>query len=155
MPYGEYLCNYDCNGFFIPSMLSTLSTPITLGNGGNGIGYDENFVTLKITSVSFADEIEKVIFNPPATIIFWKDGSKTIVKAQPGEEFDPEKGFAIAVVKKAFGNKGKYYNTIRKWVSTYSPKEEDTLETMDQGIMKFINNMSANLDLAVKNEYKK
>ena len=40
--------------------------------------------------------IKKVIFNPPATIVFWKNGSKTVVKAQ-GEVFDPEKGLAMAV----------------------------------------------------------
>lgn len=40
--------------------------------------------------------IQKVIFNAPATIVFWKDGSKTVVKAQ-GDEYDPEKGLAMAI----------------------------------------------------------
>ena len=40
--------------------------------------------------------IKKVIFNPPATIVFWKDDTKTVVKAQ-GEAFDPEKGLAMAI----------------------------------------------------------
>ena len=40
--------------------------------------------------------IKNVIFNPPATIVFWEDGSKTVVKAQ-GEIFDPEKGLAMAI----------------------------------------------------------
>ena len=40
--------------------------------------------------------IEKVIFNPPATIVFWKDGSKTVVKAQ-GDVFNPETGLAMAI----------------------------------------------------------
>lgn len=31
--------------------------------------------------------IDKVIFNPPATIVFWKDGTKTVVKCKEGEEF--------------------------------------------------------------------
>lgn len=41
--------------------------------------------------------IEKVIFNDPATIVFWKDGTKTIVKCQEGVAFDPEKGLAMAI----------------------------------------------------------
>ena len=49
--------------------------------------------------------IEKVIFNPPATIIFWKDGAKTVVKARDDEDFDHEKGFAMAVAKKYFGTR--------------------------------------------------
>lgn len=40
--------------------------------------------------------IKKVIFNPPATIVFWENGSKTVVKAQ-GDVFDPEKGLAMAI----------------------------------------------------------
>lgn len=42
--------------------------------------------------------IEKVIFNPPATIVFWKDGSKTVVKAQ-NADYDPEKGLAMAIAR--------------------------------------------------------
>jgi len=61
-------------------------------------------------------QIKKVIFNDPATIVFWSDGSKTIVKAQNGEVYDPEKGLAMAITKKWFGNKGNYYNNIKKWL---------------------------------------
>lgn len=61
------------------------------------------------------DPIEKVIFNDPATIVFWKDGTKTIVKAV-NEVYDPEKGFAMAITKKFYGNEGNYYNHIKKWV---------------------------------------
>lgn len=57
--------------------------------------------------------IDKVTFNGPATIVNWKDGTKTIVKCD-NESFDPEKGLAMAIVKKVLGNKGNYYNAIRK-----------------------------------------
>ena len=46
--------------------------------------------------------LKKVIYNDPATIAFWSDGTKTIVKAQPGDTFDPEKGLAMVIAKKAF-----------------------------------------------------
>ena len=65
-------------------------------------------------------EIKNVIFNDPATIVFWEDGTKTVVKCQDGDEFDPEKGLAMAIVKKAYGNKGSYCNKLKKWL----PKEE-------------------------------
>ena len=68
---------------------------------------------------SYMYGIKKVIFNDPATIVFWNDGSKTVVKKQPedeGKPFDKEKGLAMAIAKKALGNKGRYFNTIRKWV---------------------------------------
>lgn len=65
-------------------------------------------------------EIKNVIFNDPATIVFWEDGTKTVVKCQNGDEFDPEKGLAMAIAKKAYGNKGSYCNQLKKWL----PKEE-------------------------------
>ena len=61
-------------------------------------------------------EIVNVIFNDPATIVFWKDGTKTIVKCQDGDEFDPEKGLAMAISKKCYDNVGKYNEVFKKWL---------------------------------------
>lgn len=60
--------------------------------------------------------IKKVIFNAPATIVFWTDGSKTVVKASDTEYYDKEKGLAMCIAKKYLGNKGNYYNTFRKFL---------------------------------------
>ena len=60
------------------------------------------------------EDIKRVIFSGPATIIMWKNGKKTVVKAQNNEAVDEEKGIALAIAKYALGNKGNYYNTIRK-----------------------------------------
>jgi hypothetical protein len=64
-------------------------------------------------------EIKDVIFHDPATIVKWADGTKTVVKAQEGDIYDPEKGLAMAITKKALGNKGDYNNEIKKWLSKY------------------------------------
>ena len=69
------------------------------------------------------NEIKNVIFNDPATIVFWRDGSKTVVKAE-NEAFDPEKGLAMAIAKKHFGNQGNYYDIFKKWL----PKKEEAKE---------------------------
>ena len=71
--------------------------------------------------------IKDVIFNYPATIILWKDGTKTIVKVRKGEKYDPEKGFAMAVCKKMFGNECNYYKVFKEYVPTpyYIPKKSD------------------------------
>lgn len=63
------------------------------------------------------------IYYEPATIVFWADGTKTVVKAVY-DEFDPEKGLAMAIAKKALGNKGNYYNVIAKWTDEYLEKED-------------------------------
>ena len=59
-------------------------------------------------------EVKKVIFNDPATIVYWKDGTKTVVKCQNGDDFDSEKGFAMAFLKKCWGNKGNFNDNLRK-----------------------------------------
>lgn len=63
--------------------------------------------------------IKNVIFNDPATIVFWTDNTKTVVKCE-NEDYDPEKGLAMCVCKKMLGNKGNYYEVFKKWL----PKEE-------------------------------
>ena len=63
--------------------------------------------------------IKRVIFNDPATIILWADGTKTVVKCVKDETFDPEKGLAMAIAKKALGNEGWYYDIFK----AYLPKE--------------------------------
>lgn len=84
------------------------------------------------------NSITKVIFNDPATVVLWSDGTKTVVKCDERDEFDPEKGLAMAICKKHFG--GGFYNDIfKKWI----PKEEtpeieiDGQITMDDIAKKF------------------
>ena len=72
--------------------------------------------------------IKKVIFNEPATIVIWSDGIKTVVKCDC-ESFDPEKGMAMAIAKRALGNNGNYYETFKKWLPE-KPKPIDILRDM-------------------------
>lgn len=88
-------------------------------NGGEILGSYESsngYMIMIFREVNM--KIKNVIFNPPATIVFWADGTKTVVKAH-GEEFDPEKGLAMAIAKKALGN-GSYYPVIKKWTKEYN-----------------------------------
>lgn len=82
----------------------------------DALGYAANLAFDVAKKMAF--EIKKVIFNNPATIVYWVDGTKTVVKAE-NEPFDPEKGLAMAIAKKAYGNKGNYYNQLRKHIQPY------------------------------------
>lgn len=64
--------------------------------------------------------IRRVIHHDPATIVYWLDGTKTVVKVQDGDTYDPEKGLAMAICKKALGNEGNYNDVFKKWL----PKED-------------------------------
>ena len=78
--------------------------------------------TLYIKPSFTIPKIKKVIFNDPVTVVIWENGTKTIVRAE-NEPFDPEKGLAMAICKKALGtnkSKSNYYDIFKKWL----PKEE-------------------------------
>lgn len=53
---------------------------------------------------TYLPEPKTVIFNAPATIVLWDDGSKTVVKLMEGEEFNPEVGLAMCFCKKVMGD---------------------------------------------------
>lgn len=77
--------------------------------------------------------IKQVIFHDPATIIYWTDGTRTVVKCQDGDIYDPEKGLAMAISKKALGNNGNYCNVFKQWLP------EEDVETLDQRIIDAAN----------------
>lgn len=61
-------------------------------------------------SIDLDKEIEKVTFNNPATVVFWKDGTKTVSKCKNGDTFNKETGLAMCIVRKLCNNRN--YNKI-------------------------------------------
>lgn len=80
--------------------------------------------------------IKNVIFNPPATIVFWTDGSKTVVKCNAKEEFDPEKGMAMAIAKRCANNSDDFYKEIKKWVEKSGYKQVDDVKALVKEIKR-------------------
>lgn len=62
------------------------------------------------------NEIKDVKYHNPATIVFWKDGTKTVVKCQKGDTYNPELGLAMCIIKKMCDNKGNYNDVFNKWL---------------------------------------
>ena len=48
--------------------------------------------------------VKRIIFSPPATIVFWEDGDKTVVKTAPDDKYSPYFGFVSALAKKVYGS---------------------------------------------------
>ena len=69
---------------------------------------------------TFMPAIENVMFKDPATIVFWDDGDKTVVKCQPGDTFSAEAGLTAAMLKKYMGNDNTFNKVINEWLARAS-----------------------------------
>lgn len=65
--------------------------------------------------------IRKVIFSGPATIVFWNDGDKTVVKCTKGDQLNYEMGIAMCTLKKLFGDR---YLDFKKDLKKWAPEEK-------------------------------
>lgn len=82
--------------------------------------------------------IKKVIFNDPATIVFWSDGTKTVVKCADFDIFDPEKGLAMAICKRVYGEE------FHKIFKDYMPEEDEESEYPNIPLSNWFNAFSMN-----------
>ena len=84
---------------------------------------------MRLSSISWYDwlsnNIQRVIFNKPYTIVIFKDKTKSVVKAS-NEEYDPEKGFVMALLKRILSpESSKYYKLVKKYCDDASQTEEN------------------------------
>lgn len=84
-----------------------------------------NFNDAKIETEDLSHKIEKVIFNPPATIIYFGDGTKTVVKCGQHDEFNPDAGLALCLLKHSCENMDiNFHSVLRAYTSSFYEMEE-------------------------------
>lgn len=59
--------------------------------------------------------IKEVIFNDPATVVIWWDGTKTVVKCNEGDTYNKEFGLLACITKKFTGNTGRWNEILKDW----------------------------------------
>ncbi len=69
--------------------------------------------------------IEKVIYNNPATIVIWSDGTKTVSKTHAGDVYCPEVGLVLCVLKKIHGN-----TNVHDLISLWTPIGNESVVTI-------------------------
>lgn len=107
---------------------------------------DDKEVTINVHDGDYY--ITNVIFNDPATIVFWSDGTKTVVKCCEDDEFDEEKGLAMAVCKKVSGNDSKkFHRGLRRWIKP-APEPAPELEAY-LGLSKLFTNFGKIVNSAI------
>ena len=66
----------------------------------------------------------KIIYNPPATIVLWADGTKTVVKCSAEDEYNEYYGFLCALSKKMFGRNSHLKKLIDEKAERHYPEDE-------------------------------
>ena len=90
--------------------------------------------TINVPSVPSVPEltVTDVIYNYPATVVYWSDKTRTVVKCQPGDTYDPKTGFLLALCKKVCGNTGNYNDLLRECVPGYGGEKTQTEPNIKQ-----------------------
>lgn len=62
------------------------------------------------------DHITQVVYHNPATIVYFDDGDKVVVKTSPHDDYNPEAGLALCILKKLLGNNAvKFHRFFKTW----------------------------------------
>jgi hypothetical protein len=114
-------------------------------------------------------EPKKIHFNGPATIVEWNDRTKTVVKCQKGDTFDPLTGVAMCCMKKMLGTNesgSNYLNDVSKLIDeawkaknkrfkkkneALKPKKEPTWNEIAKKMEQKI--AEQNIEEVIKNRY--
>ena len=62
--------------------------------------FSKSYIADKSNTVVKVPDIEKVIFNKPATIVLWSDGTKTVSRCIENDIWDKETGLSMCISKK-------------------------------------------------------
>lgn len=127
--------------FTVGKVYDVVDGNITNDNGCTYMNHDDVIKFLstwyRFKKVDDDSSISRVIFNNPATIILWADGTKTIAKTHGDDAFDPEKGFAVACAKKLLGNGDAFRMEFAKWAPVDKEPNIDGFKVGDRVVWNF------------------
>ena len=114
--------------------------------GGGSMGYetkvDYNRISRGDNTMKYS--VKEIIYNDAATIVYWTDGTKTVVKCNENDEYSEYFGFIAAVAKKMYGGTGPINQIIKSKKVVHSNKlgQKETFgETLDETTKKVIENI--------------
>lgn len=72
-------------------------------------------------------KVERIVKSGPATIVFWADGTKTVVKCAPDEQPNDYIAFTAALAIKMYGSNTALKRVIAAKTVEQKPKEKKVL----------------------------
>ena len=104
----------------------------------DSVAYMSNVVE-RYTAPNKPVRLDHVVYNDPATIACWSDGTKTIVKCGTKDTYDPEKGLLLCIAKKVSDNGKDWYKKLQSKLplAATKSKKEVTDGEMHKVLSKF------------------
>ena len=90
--------------------------------------------------------ITRVIFNDPATIVFWSDGTKTVSKCHPDDYFNKETGLAMAICKKILGYR------FKEIFQDFIPEEKKEEDLFNKAVNDWLKAMNEVFNIEIINK---
>jgi hypothetical protein len=79
---------------------------------------------------------KRIVYSGPKTIVFWPDGTKTILSRMDGQEHDEYYAFCAAIVKKMFGSTPKAKKFLESVKVVQEPKVKKSKEESEYNQME-------------------
>lgn len=112
-PIGDYF-----DFFGLDLVVNSVETFVDYFNGDTKVHIDAQVASKsrKYPTQVNPFNIKRVIFNGPATIVFWNDGTKTVVKCAEEEIYNKRTAIMWAIMKKAYGNSSRVNKAFDEFI---------------------------------------
>lgn len=91
-----------------------------------GDGSLSHFFRLETTNKWDEWDVDRILKSGPVTIVFWKDGTKTMVRRAPDEEDNTYAAFTAALAIKLFGSNSALKRMLKEKVEVQKLKKKST-----------------------------
>ena len=85
-----------------------------------------HFFRLETTNKWDEWDVDRILKSGPVTIVFWKDGTKTMVRRAPDEEDNTYAAFTAALAIKLFGSNSALKKMLKQKVEVQKLKKKST-----------------------------
>ena len=113
-------------------VVSTVGTKNIFYN--NDVSYKLNICTVEETpeerNKRLRGLVKKVILNGDVTVVLWNDGTKTIVRRDKNDVYDPEKAILACMAKKLYENTGIFNEVIEDAMEKRSFSDKALLQRL-------------------------
>lgn len=131
--YGNSPIGDHFDFFGLDLVVNSVETFVDYFNGDTNVQIDAQVAnkSRKYPTQVNPFNIKRVIFNGPATIVFWNDGTKTVVKCAEEEIYNKRTAIMWAIMKKAYGNSSRVNKAFDELIEGDKASNDNTEDDFD------------------------